>query len=171
MPVELASCPPTSARYSRLIVAALECGLEMTECAGILRHDQEPGGVAIDPVNDPPPALGWQLADLGEPSEKSIGQGPARATGPRMHDDACRLVHNDDVVVLVGNGELDRRLRNDRLLSRDETNIERIALEDLGRGGEGRAAPSNATCIDRPPRGSAAHTAQGGHRAVRPRCR
>ena len=67
------------------------------------RDDQKARGVAIEPVDDPRPPL------LPAPrlSEQPVHKRAAPVAGGRVHDNSRRLVHDEQVVVLVGNSKLD----------------------------------------------------------------
>src|SRR5262245_63560214 len=67
------------------------------------RNDQEPRGVAIEPVDDSGPLLLPARGSACEPMDERPGHMP----GSRVHDDACRLVDDEQVLVLVGDAELD----------------------------------------------------------------
>ena len=67
------------------------------------RDDEQAGGVAVEPVHDPGPLgiLAARGAPLQRLHERALAV-PAR----RVHDDARRLVHDDQVLVLPGDPEL-----------------------------------------------------------------
>ena len=67
----------------------------------VLGDDEQPGGVAVQPVHDPGPAAVLAPArDAGERLRQRAGLVPAR----RVHHDAGGLVDHEQVVVLVGHG-------------------------------------------------------------------
>ena len=75
------------------------------------RDDEKPRGVPVDAVDDPGPVL---LPALGACGRECLRERAARVTGCRVHDDAGGLVHDEEVLVGVGDrelGRLDVRLR------------------------------------------------------------
>ena len=66
------------------------------------RHDQQAGRVAVDAVDDPRPVR--HLAS-GDAPEEPVHERPRRMPGRRMHHDPGRLVHDEQVLVLVRDPE------------------------------------------------------------------
>ncbi len=83
-----------------------------------LGDDHQAGGVLVEPVHDARPLhaadAGQAVAAMGD---QRVDQRARPVAGGRMHDEAARLVDDDEVVVLVDDGERDglafglRRLR------------------------------------------------------------
>ena len=65
--------------------------------------DEEPGGVAVEPVDDPRAVL---LPTPGPPDE-TVDERSAAVARSRVHDDPGRLVDDEQVLVLVGDAEVD----------------------------------------------------------------
>ena len=89
-------------------VAALERtgGDELTKALVRLlgaRDDEQARRVAVEPVHDARALLVTARGAAREP----LNESPVRVTRAGMDDDAGRLVHDEQVLVLVGDGELD----------------------------------------------------------------
>ena len=76
--------------------------------AVVLRHHHQAGGVLVEPVHDAGTA---DAADAGKAGaamgDQRIHQRAGLVAGGRMHDQALRLVDDDDVVVLEDDIERD----------------------------------------------------------------
>ena len=66
-------------------------------------YDEQPGRVAIEPVDDSGPVLRPTRGPAGEP----VDERARRVARTRMHDDAGGLFHDEQVVVLVRDAEID----------------------------------------------------------------
>ena len=69
----------------------------------VLGDDQQPRGVAIEPMDDPRPR---RLLATGGPPLERLRERSHPVTARRMHDHAGRLVDHQQVLVLVGDAEL-----------------------------------------------------------------
>ena len=78
--------------------------------------DEQAGGVAVEPVDDPRPVL---VAAGHVVSEQAVHERPALVARPGMNDDAGRLVDDEQVLVLP-----------------DDVEIHLLGLERAGLGGE-----------------------------------
>jgi hypothetical protein len=67
-------------------------------------HDEQPGRVAVEPVNDPGP-LGLLAARRGM-GEQPVDQGPDRVSGRRVDDEAGGLVDDEQMLVLPRDPQL-----------------------------------------------------------------
>jgi hypothetical protein len=67
------------------------------------RDDKEAGGVAVEPMDDSGPVL------LPAPglSDQAVDERPGPMARARMHDDPGRLVDDEEMLVLVGDAEVD----------------------------------------------------------------
>ena len=75
------------------------------------RDDEKSRGVPVEAVDDPGPVL---LPTLGACGRECLRERAARVTGCRVHDHAGGFVHDEEVLVGVGDrelGRLDVRLR------------------------------------------------------------
>jgi hypothetical protein len=71
-----------------------------------LGHDEQPRGVAVQAMDDArPPGV---VAARRAPGQR-LGQRALAVPARRMHDDAGRLVDDDEVLVLVGDREVGHR--------------------------------------------------------------
>ncbi len=98
----------------------------------VLGDDEQARGVLVQPVHDARPLhpanAGQTLAAMGD---QRIDERPGLVTGAGMHDEAGRLVDDDEVVVLVDDIERDilaQGLRGDRL---GHVDCDRIASRDM----------------------------------------
>ncbi len=68
----------------------------------VLRHDQQPAGVFVDAVDD---ARTDFSVDAGQAVsavvQKSVDEGPVGVARRRVDDHALRLVHDQQVIVLI----------------------------------------------------------------------
>ena len=78
------------------------------------RHDEEPGSVTVEPVDDPGPVS----SPPPDRPDEAVDERSASVPRSRVHDDAGRLVDDQQMLVLVGDAEIDllglerlRRLR------------------------------------------------------------
>ena len=74
----------------------------------VLGDREEPGGAPVQPVDD---AGAPRAADAGEPraavGEERVDEGPRPMSRARVHDEPHRLVHHQEVGVLVDDGQRD----------------------------------------------------------------
>ena len=68
------------------------------------RDDEQAGGVAVEPMHDSRPLLVAARCSAGE---NAVDEGPAPVAGRRVDDDAGGLVHDEQVLVLVRDPEVD----------------------------------------------------------------
>ncbi len=68
---------------------------------GLGDHEQ-PGGVAVETMHDP---RAPRLAAIGADVRESLRERPGAVAASRVHDDAGRLVDDQQVLVLVGDRE------------------------------------------------------------------
>src|SRR6478609_8264380 len=113
--VDRAAARPRPARDEREVLARQRPTTHkpLQPRAGLVRtrDDEQPRGVAVEAVDDSGPFL---LPALGPRGRERLRERAARVTGSREHDDACGLVHDEEVLVGVGDRELgwlDIRLR------------------------------------------------------------
>ena len=69
------------------------------------RDDEQARRVAVEPVDDSRPLR--LLAARDRVAEQPVDERPARVAGRRMHDDARRLVDDEQVLVLVGDAQVE----------------------------------------------------------------
>ena len=107
VPLSVSRRPVTSARYSRRTSRARSCGEQRRVGLLGLRDHQQPRRVAVEPVHDAG-ALG-----IGPPRPGRAGRrrASARVPGSGVVDEARRLVHHEQVGVLVDDLEVGGRLR------------------------------------------------------------
>jgi hypothetical protein len=127
----------------------LELGLERGVDVLRARDDQQPGGVAVEPVHDP----GAPRGPAGDAAAlQRLGERAGLVAARRVHDDAGRLVDDEQVLVLPGHGV--RRLwrlhrgRRDRLGDLDQlAPAQRVALRPL------LPVDAHTAVVDQPLRG------------------
>jgi hypothetical protein len=133
------------------------------------RDDEQAGRVPVEPVDDAATLL---LPALGSRSGQSLCERAAGVTGRGMDDDACRLVHDEEVLVRVDDREFrrrrdplrrhrSRRLELDLLSAREPLTLAaRLSVDEHGAG------------LEQPlGRGARAHLRQGGEETVEPLAR
>jgi hypothetical protein len=84
----------------------------------VLGDDHQAGRPAIESMHDPRSLLAPDPAEIVDVMEKRIDERSARMSGGRMHHHAGRLVDDDEILVLVEDGQRERlraRRRIDRL--------------------------------------------------------
>ena len=67
-------------------------------------HDHQAGGVEVQTVHDARPQFTADAADVGAPRQQSVDQSAVGVARARMNREASRLVHHDQVLVLVEGG-------------------------------------------------------------------
>ena len=67
----------------------------------ILRHDHDARGILVQPMHNARPQLAIDAGQIPAVRHERIHERPARNAGRRMHHHAARLVHDDDVVILI----------------------------------------------------------------------
>jgi len=87
--------------------------------------DEQPRGVAVEPVHDSGPLR--LVAALHLPREQPVHERALAVPGCRMHDDARRLVDHEQVLVFVRNRELHRLRRERRHGGRRRLELELLA--------------------------------------------
>jgi hypothetical protein len=99
-----------------------------------LRHDEEPRGVAVEPVDDARPP---RLPARGTARGQGLRQRRAAVPAGRVHDHAGWLVDDQQVLVLVGDRERRRRVGDIDLGLRRRGDRDRLAAAEpvvLARG-------------------------------------
>ena len=69
--------------------------------AVVFGHDDQPGGVFVEPMNDPWPALPPHTFDLRAVIQHDVDQRPVCVAGRRMHYHARRLVNHQQVFIFI----------------------------------------------------------------------
>ena len=87
------------------------------------RDDEQAGGVAVEPVDDPGPV---RRVAAGEAADQPVDERPRRVARRRVHDDPRRLVDHEQVLVLVGDTQ--RNVLADDLSAR---HLRELDLEPL----------------------------------------
>ena len=73
----------------------------------VFRHDEKAGGVLVDAVDDTGPQDAVDAGQLASPGvEQAVDQGVLPVTRRRVNHQALGLVYDDDVLILVGDGQL-----------------------------------------------------------------
>ena len=86
--------------------------------------DEQAGGVAVEPVHD----AGTTLVAAGDaPLEQPVHEGAVLVARRRVHDDAGRLVDDEEPVVLVDDGERDLLGDELRLAGRRLVDLDALA--------------------------------------------
>ena len=101
-----------------LPVVELPC--ELRVCAIVLGDHHQSGRPAIEAMNDSRPQLASDSAQIGHLVEQRVDKRSLRVAGGGMHHHASRLVHDDNIGVLVHDVEVEvlwfrrgaRRLRD-----------------------------------------------------------
>ena len=84
----------------------------------VLGDDHQARRAAVEPMDDARPLLAADAAQVVDMVEQGVDERAARVARGRVHDHAGRLVHDDQVVVLVDDRQRERfglRRRVDRL--------------------------------------------------------
>ena len=110
-----------------LDLAAPDQSLETPVRLGRARDHHDARGVAVEAVHDPRPLR--LVAARDRVAEQAVDERPRRVAGGRMHDEAGRLVHDEEVLVLVHDSEL-HRLRFELALRL----LRRLELDPLAAG-------------------------------------
>ena len=111
-------------------LAPLECRLQMVERGRRLRHDEEPGGVAIDTVDDSPSMLRTEFGYLWETGEKPVRKSPTRLPRTGVNDDSRGFVYDDHLVILKRDGELDGGVCHYGDLMDHEVDLDHVTAHD-----------------------------------------
>ncbi len=77
-------------------VARLQRRLQRAQHRVALGDDEQPARVAVQAVHD----AGAHRIAAGGPAGERLDERPALVPGGRVHDDPCRLVHDEQVLVL-----------------------------------------------------------------------
>ena len=77
----------------------------LEKLVGLFRagDDEQAGGVSVEPVDDPRPIL----LSARRAADEAVDERAAPVAGSRMDDDPGRLVDHEQMLVLVGNPEID----------------------------------------------------------------
>ena len=97
--------PQTSATYSFSTSRSWNCRASASCAAIVLGDDHHARGALVQPVHDARPQLAADAAEIRHVVEQRVDQRARRVAGGRVHDHPGRLVHDDDVGVLVEDGE------------------------------------------------------------------
>ena len=71
----------------------------------VLGHHHQARRAAIEPVDDPRPLLAADPAQIVDVMEQRVHERAARVAGRRVHHHARRFIDDDQVLVLVDNGQ------------------------------------------------------------------
>ena len=74
----------------------------------VLGDHEQPGRVAVEPVNDTGPQVSGGAREAGEMVQERVHQGAAGTAGAGMHVHARSLVDHREMVVFVDDGNVDR---------------------------------------------------------------
>ena len=114
-----AMSPAASARYSRRHRARLQLTHERRVRGQGFRDDHEAARVLVEPVHD---AGARHACKLRRVMEERVGERPGPIAGAGVDDEARRLVHHDQRIVLGDDGEGDR-LREHVVVSRQRCRV------------------------------------------------
>ncbi len=106
MPLPRLRLAATSARYSRVELPPPDELLQPLVRLLRARDDEQAGRVAVEAVDDARPVL---LPARGAAAASACASVPPAWPGAGMDDDAGGLVHDEEVLVRVGDRELGRR--------------------------------------------------------------
>ena len=126
----------------------------------VLGDHQEAGGALVEPVDD---ARAEDAADAGEVvhvAEQRVDERAARRARARVHDEPGRLVHDEEVGVLVNDGDVDvlgLRLGGHRGGHGHEGGLSR---PHPGRGAAGAAVDEDVALVDESPETGAGERGQ-----------
>ena len=81
--------------------AVVKLAREMLVRGVVLGDDHQARRAAIEPVDDARPPLAADAAQIVHVVQERVDERAARVAGGRMHDHARRLVHDDQVAILV----------------------------------------------------------------------
>ena len=150
------------------LVRALQGMLgELTREGGVggivLRRHQQSRRILVDPVDDPRPGdpadSRQRIAAMGQ---QRVDQRPVRIARRRMHHEARRLVHDDQVFVLEDDGERDRLGDGPGGRRLGDTHLEGLAQFDPPGGlGYPRARLGDRSAGDEGLDAAARHVGQG----------
>ena len=108
------------------------------------RHDQQPGSVAVEPVHDSRPLR----LPAGRLAEERVDERPGLSPRAGMDDEPRRLVHDQQVLVLEGDPEVER-LR-DESLDDGRLELDLLALDEAERLLARRPVDPYVTCGEQP---------------------
>ena len=102
-------------------------------------HHHQAGGVEVEAVHDAGPQLAADAANVGAPRQQGVDQSAVGMARARVNREAGRLVHHDQVLVLVDGGN--RYVLGDQVCGRAcRRNAHRHSIEwadPLGGAGDG----------------------------------
>src|SRR6266516_3485883 len=101
-----AQVPPHNRRIHAFDGASFDCARQSAVREIGLRHYQQSGRVAIEPVHDPGAPFGASPRELGAPPHQHIHERVVPVTGPRMNHETGGLVEHGEVLVLVDEPQL-----------------------------------------------------------------
>ena len=73
----------------------------------VLGDHQQARGPLVEPVDDARPEDAAHAGEVAHVAEQRVHERAARGAGARVHDEPGRLVHDDQVAVLVDDGHFD----------------------------------------------------------------
>ena len=122
MPALASSVPPHEREVAPLDLVVGQRGHQTLVRGRRPRHDEQARGAAVESVHDAGPPGITDGRDLGVAAEQAVDERAVGCAGAGVHDEARRLVDDDQVVVGVDHGEHDsgigvegRRLRGRHL--------------------------------------------------------
>ena len=98
----------------------------------VLGHHHDTRRAPVEPVHDAWPELTTDAAQVADVVQQRVHQRTCRVAGSRMNHHAGRLVHDDEVGILVENGQ--RQVFWNRCGRRGIGNLDRDALARLHAG-------------------------------------
>jgi hypothetical protein len=122
----------------------LELGHQRVVSGRCLGHDQEPRGVLVEPVHDTGTAGPAHAGGERSVGEHAGGQRAPGMAGPGVDDHPGGLVEDEDVVVLVDDGERDRLGLELGGRRRRDLDVHALATAQAVRGPAGRAVHPHA---------------------------
>jgi hypothetical protein len=116
-----------------------------------LRHHHHAAGVLVEAVDDAGAQLAADAGQIGAVGEQGVDQGAARVSGRRMDDQAGRLVDDDQVRILVEDGQRDRLGGELDRRRRTQPDLDPVAVAELGaRLVDGGAVQADVPLLDQP---------------------
>ena len=93
---------PVATRHHPLLQLAGKRAMRLV----IARDHDQPGGVAVEPVDDPRTLGAADRRPAGSAGQQPMNQRAGGMPGSRVHHQPCRLVDDDQVVILVEHAEV-----------------------------------------------------------------
>jgi len=137
-------------REIRLLHAPrLERTLERLKGSVVLGDDEAAGRLLVEPMDD---ARAEHAAHTGQPLdvvEERVHEGPPCVTRCRMHDETRGLVEDEEVPVLVQDGQWEILGLGDRRLGRWDGDLERLASLETERRAPGPSIDEDASRFEK----------------------